>query len=67
QPAVSEAQQQPAALHYRHPEERRHPHRPAARSDEARSRRPPPPRPRHEEAEDSHLPAFLLRPVTVKA
>ncbi|MGB7078975.1 MAG: DEAD/DEAH box helicase [Xanthobacteraceae bacterium] len=68
QPAAGAApQQQPAARHPRHHEERRHPHGPAARSDEARSRRAPPPRPRHEEAEESHLPAFLLRPVTVKA
>ena len=37
-----------------------------ARLDEARSRRPAP-RPRLEEGDDSHLPAFLLRPVTLKA
>jgi len=37
-----------------------------ARLDDARSRRPAP-RPRVEEADDSHLPAFLLRPVTLKA
>ncbi len=53
QPAAGAApQQQPAARHPRHHEERRHPHGPAARSDEARSRRAPPPRPRHEEAEE---------------
>ncbi len=43
--------------------------RPAAKVahiDEARSRRPAP-RPRVEEGDDSHLPAFLLRPVTLKA
>ena len=37
-----------------------------ARLDEARSRRPAA-RPRVEEADDSHLPAFLLRPVPLKA
>ena len=37
-----------------------------AHIDEARSRRPAP-RPRVEEGDDSHLPAFLLRPVTLKA
>src|ERR1041385_6985461 len=36
-----------------------------ARLDEARSRRPAP-RPRIEEDDGSHLPAFLLRPVTLK-
>jgi superfamily II DNA/RNA helicase len=38
-----------------------------ARIDEARSRRPKPQRPRSEESDASHLPAFLLRPVPVKA
>jgi hypothetical protein len=37
-----------------------------ARIDDARSRRPAP-SPHLEEADDSHLPAFLLRPVTLKA
>jgi len=37
-----------------------------ARLDEARSRRPAA-RPRVDEGDDSHLPAFLLRPVTLKA
>ncbi len=37
-----------------------------AHLDEARSRRPAP-RPRVEEGDDSHLPAFLLRPVKLKA
>jgi len=37
-----------------------------ARLDEARSRRPVP-RPHAEEGDESHLPAFLLRPVTLKA
>src|SRR5947207_12215165 len=37
-----------------------------ARLDDARSRRPPP-RPHVEEDAGSHLPAFLLRPVTLKA
>jgi superfamily II DNA/RNA helicase len=37
---------------------------PVARLDEARSRRP---RPRLEEGDEQHLPAFLLRPVPLKA
>jgi superfamily II DNA/RNA helicase len=37
-----------------------------ARIDDARPRRPAP-SPHLEEADDSHLPAFLLRPVTLKA
>jgi hypothetical protein len=46
------------------------PERPAAAAkiahiDEARSRRPA--RPHIEEGDESHLPAFLLRPVTLKA
>ncbi len=48
------------------PENGRHQPRPAsvARIDSARSRRTPPPaRPRAEESDASHLPAFLLRPV----
>jgi superfamily II DNA/RNA helicase len=48
----------------RSPEER--PSAKVAHLDEARSRRPVP-RPRVEEGDDSHLPAFLLRPVTLKA
>jgi superfamily II DNA/RNA helicase len=36
-----------------------------ARSEEVRSRPAPPPRPRGEDADVSHLPAFLLRPVKV--
>jgi superfamily II DNA/RNA helicase len=55
------------------PRDRHHSsHRPApapvARIDSARPRRPAPaPRPRVEESDTSHLPAFLLRPVVVKA
>jgi hypothetical protein len=39
------------------------------RIDEGRARRAPPPPRRNEHAEpaDTHLPAFLLRPVRVKA
>jgi len=50
-------------------DERRGAHRPApvARMDAARPRRAAPPRSRPEDAETSHLPAFLLRPVPVKA
>jgi len=40
---------------------------PVARIDEARSRRAPAPPRRTDEADASHLPAFLLRPVPVKA
>jgi superfamily II DNA/RNA helicase len=43
-----------------------HPPAQVARIDDARSRRPAP-APHLEEADDSHLPAFLLRPVTLKA
>jgi superfamily II DNA/RNA helicase len=54
----------------RHDGDRR-PQRPApvTRIDDARPRRAPPPaRPRQDDSDDaSHLPAFLLRPVTVKA
>src|SRR5271154_4125058 len=50
---------------------RRQPQRPApvARLDDARPRRPPAPehaRPQADDSDASHLPAFLLRPVTVK-
>jgi superfamily II DNA/RNA helicase len=55
-------------------DEQRTPHRPApvARIDEARSRRSAPPArparpPVAEDSDASHLPAFLLRPVKVKA
>jgi superfamily II DNA/RNA helicase len=67
------ASQQPAAKHHRHADDRRHPRRPAsvARIDDARPRRAPTPapvaRPRQDDSDASHLPAFLLRPVTVKA
>jgi superfamily II DNA/RNA helicase len=47
------------------PEER--PAAEVARLDEARSRRPAPPAPRTDEGDASHLPAFLLRPVKLKA
>src|ERR1700685_1246773 len=53
-------------------EHQRRPQRPApapvARIEDARSHAPPPPAPkRAEDGDASHLPAFLLRPVTVKA
>jgi superfamily II DNA/RNA helicase len=70
QPVVNAtADRPPAPRPHRHGEDRRHTHRsaPVARIDEARPRRAPPPRPRHDDADDSHLPAFLLRPFTVKA
>jgi superfamily II DNA/RNA helicase len=52
------------------PRDRHSSHRPApvARIDSARPRRPvQAPRPRADDSESSHLPAFLLRPVVVKA
>jgi superfamily II DNA/RNA helicase len=71
---ATEAPEQPRASRGggRRDDHRRQPrHRPApvARIDEARSRRAPPPaRPRvTEDSEVSHLPAFLLRPVKLKA
>jgi superfamily II DNA/RNA helicase len=74
---ATEAPEQPRASRAsrgggRRDDHRREPqHRPApvARIDEARSRRAPPPgRPRTtEDSEVSHLPAFLLRPVKLKA
>jgi superfamily II DNA/RNA helicase len=73
-PVVTEAPEEPRPSRGRgrRDEHRRQPqqHRPApvARIDEARTRRAPPARPRvAEDAEVSHLPAFLLRPVTLKA
>jgi superfamily II DNA/RNA helicase len=54
-----------------HDSRTRQPHRPAAsvaRLDETRSRRPAQPaRPRLDDGDASHLPAFLLRPVPLKA
>jgi superfamily II DNA/RNA helicase len=71
---AAEAPEQPRASRGRgrRDDHRRQPqHRPApvARIDEARSRRAPPPgRPLPtEDSEVSHLPAFLLRPVKLKA
>ena len=49
-----------------HPRQEQQPAAQVAHIDEARSRRPAP-RPRVEDGEESHLPAFLLRPVTLKA
>jgi superfamily II DNA/RNA helicase len=65
-------QQAPRAPHRERPENRRQPQRPAsvARIDSTRPRHhapPPPPRPRADDSDASHLPAFLLRPFTVKA
>ena len=71
QPAASATPRQSPSRPPRHADDRRHPHRPAAvaRIDEARSRRAPAPAvsPRQDDSDASHLPAFLLRPVTVKA
>jgi superfamily II DNA/RNA helicase len=54
--------------HSRRPEQQPHRPAPVARFDDARSRRAPPPaRPQADDADASHLPAFLLRPVPVKA
>ena len=76
-PAASAApQQQPPdhrvrSDHHGQSDHRRHSHRPApvGRSDDGRSRRssPPAPRPRQDDSDASHLPAFLLRPISVKA
>ncbi len=69
-PAVAAAAPHGHRHDHGHSDNRR-PHRPApvARIDDARSRRAPPPaaRPRQDDSDDSHLPAFLLRPVTLKA
>ena len=54
-------QERPAAQQYHEPAPAK-----VARIDEARSRRPPS-QPLAEEADSSHLPAFLLRPVRLKA
>jgi len=54
----------------RHDSHRQQPHRPApvARIEDARPRRAPQPTPpRTDDSDASHLPAFLLRPVPVKA
>jgi superfamily II DNA/RNA helicase len=62
-------QERPQAHRQAQPQQQqRQPRRPApvARIDEARSRRTPQP-PSSDEGDASHLPAFLLRPVTVKA
>ncbi len=72
QPSVERsAAPQRSSAHRERPNHRHQSHRPAAaiaRIDEARSRRTQPPaRPRQDDGDDSHLPAFLLRPVTVKA
>jgi superfamily II DNA/RNA helicase len=50
----------------RQPEKQKRQPDKVARLDEARSRRPAP-RPHVEEGDEFHLPAFLLRPVTLKA
>jgi len=76
EPAAPHDDQRPASRppHKSHgrPNGHRHQsHRPAAaaRIDDARPRRaaPQPARPRSDESDSSHLPAFLLRPVPVKA
>jgi superfamily II DNA/RNA helicase len=68
-PRQERPQEQPQAPRQAHPHEQpRHPKPPApvARIDEARSRRTPQP-PHNDDGDASHLPAFLLRPVTLKA
>jgi superfamily II DNA/RNA helicase len=71
EPSVAPQHAPAERAHRERPNRRHQSHRPAAavaRIDEARSRRPTPPaRPRQDDGDDSHLPAFLLRPVTVKA
>jgi superfamily II DNA/RNA helicase len=73
-PAASAAlQEERRPPHRGHRSDHRHqqPRRPApvARLEEARSRRAPPPpaRPHADDSDASHLPAFLLRPLPVKA
>ncbi|HYA04608.1 MAG TPA: DEAD/DEAH box helicase, partial [Xanthobacteraceae bacterium] len=60
---------QPSAGHRGRSDGRHRPQRAGAvaRIDDARSRRAGAPRPRGEDADAAHLPAFLLRPVPVKA
>jgi superfamily II DNA/RNA helicase len=75
-PAMEKPVGQPTAKHMspqQHASERPHGHHhagrksPTARNEDARPRRAPPPapRPRGEDSDASHLPAFLLRPVKV--
>jgi superfamily II DNA/RNA helicase len=65
------ARQRESLPHRGRPDKSRRPHRPAAsitRIDEVRSRRlAPPAHARSEDGDASHLPAFLLRPVPLKA
>jgi superfamily II DNA/RNA helicase len=73
EPSVAPQHAPAERAHRERPNRRHQSHRPVApgavaRIDEARSRRSSPPaRPRQDDGDDSHLPAFLLRPVTVKA
>jgi superfamily II DNA/RNA helicase len=77
EPAEARLESQPAprssrpsrGSHGRANGQRHQSHRPAApRSEDARPRRAPQPQPsRSDESDSSHLPAFLLRPFTVKA
>jgi len=67
--AAQPEQQKRESNHGRH-EQRRRPQRPvsAARNENARTPRAPKPAPARNDIDNaSHLPAFLLRPVTVKA
>jgi superfamily II DNA/RNA helicase len=77
QPPASASPQQAASPHRQstrqprrgRPDGHRQPHRPAAPASAARPpQRPQPAKPRNDDAGDaSHLPAFLLRPVPLKA
>src|SRR5436305_4619780 len=66
EPRVRERQPSRPPRHAQRPKHQERSTGKVAHLDEVRSRRPAP-RPRIEEADDSHLPAFLLRPVTLKA
>jgi superfamily II DNA/RNA helicase len=79
EPAAPRSESEPARHSSRQPhssrgrtnggQQRHQSHRPAAsRSEDSRPRRAPQPQPsRSDDSDSTHLPAFLLRPVTVKA
>ena len=71
EPSVAPQHAPAERAHRERPNRRHQSHRPVApgavaRIDEARSRRTPQP-PHNDDGDASHLPAFLLRPVTLKA
>ena len=68
-PAAPQDERRPPHRGHRPNHRNQQPPRPApvARLEEARTRRPAPARPQADDSDASHLPAFLLRPVPVKA